>query len=491
MLKTALPEEVGIRSSDVYEMLSSLVKRDIHMHSLLLMRGDQVFLDCYWAPFHKDRPHRMYSATKSYVSVAVGLAEEDGLIDLDAPIASYFPEKIQEPLYPWLKDQTVREMLTMTTVRGRGDWFREQTFDRTKFYFERGGTRPSGTLWEYDSAGSQVLCALVEKVTGKKLLEYLNERIFCHLGAFQNARILSTPNGDSWGDSALICTPRDMATFARFVMNYGTWEGKRLMNEAYLRKATSRVVDNRLDGHGGTLRHGYGYQFWRTEDEGFAFVGMGDQMAICMPKQDLIMVCTSDNQGYPAARDYICSLFLDQIAYKASDKPLPENKKEEARLRSLADSLTLHAAKGAADSPWREKLHGVRYVCGENPMTWKEFSFTFESAERGELRYTNARGEMILPFDINANRFGKFPEEGYSREVGAVRTTDGHRYEDAVSGAWLQDNKLMLFVQILDDYYGNLSLLFAFKDDMAALRAVRTAEDFLWDYEGNLVAIRE
>ncbi|MBQ9132145.1 MAG: serine hydrolase, partial [Clostridia bacterium] len=293
MLKTATPEEVGISSAHVQALLASLVKHGIHLHSLLLMRGDRIFLDAYWKPFSADRPHRMYSVTKSFVSVAVGLAEEDGLIDLDAPIASYFPEKIDSPLPPPLQQQTVRQMLTMTTVgKPKTSWFRAGDPDRTHLYFSdrQEPLRPAGTAWDYDSAGSQVLCALVEKVTGQSLFNYLNQRIFRNLNAFERAQVLKTPNGDSWGDSAMICTPRDMATFARFVMNYGTWKGERLMNEAYLRAATGKRVHNATKLHDLPHYHGYGYQFWMVEGGGFAFVGMGDQLTVCMPEQDLIMV---------------------------------------------------------------------------------------------------------------------------------------------------------------------------------------------------------
>ncbi len=488
MLKNALPEEVGVRSADVRALIASLEKRKVHMHSLLLMRGDRVFLDCYWAPFHRERPHRMYSVTKSFVSVAVGLAEEDGLIDLDRRIADYFPEKTSSAVNEWIREQTVRRMLTMTTAGGPHSWFEAKVYDRTEFYFSEAGRRPSGTRWEYDSAGSQVLSSLVEKVTGKRLFDYLNERIFQKLGAFRSAKMLSTPNGDTWGDSALICTPRDLATFGRFVMNLGEWNGERLMNGEYLRLATSAVVHNAENGHGGVFSHGYGYQFWRTEEDGFAFVGMGDQICICLPKQDLIMVCTADNQGNGWARQYLVTQFMDLVATRVEDAPLLPNGEEVRKLHDLTESLRLHAATGLEDSPMRRKLSGRRFLCEQNRLGWESFSLHFENAEEGELRYTKGQRELVLPFYVNRNRFGKFPELGYSREFGGVRTTDGHRYDDAVSLAWLGDDKLLLFVQIIDEYFGNTSLIFSFREHLAVVNATKTAEDFLWDYTGEIVA---
>ena len=488
------PESVGIHSSHVYEFLASLQRRRIHMHSMLLMRGDQIFLDCYWKPFDANFAHRMYSQTKSYVSVAVGLAEEDGLIDLDAPIASYFPDKIDGPIPGELREQTVRQMLTMTTVGSSSpSWFRAGDPDRTHHYFSnrQAPLRPAGTAWQYDSAGSQVLCALVERVTGKSLYDYLNQRIFRKLGAFESARFLQTPNGDTWGDSALICTPRDMATFARFVMNYGVWKGERLMNEQYLRTATSKQVHNATSIHDQVQYHGYGYQFWITEQNGFAFVGMGDQDTVCMPKQDIIMVCTADNQGSPFGRGYLLSQFMDCIVAHAEDAPLAPDPDATKKLEELTNSLTLHAATGDTDSPWREKLQNATYACPENPLGWERFSFSFESAKRGTLTYVKGGVEKQLPFAINANDFSKFPEDGYSHLKGGIPSTDGYRYNCAVSAAWLQENKLQRCVQIIDLYFGNLSLVFSFRDDYAVVSAEKHAEYFLMDYQGEIIAKKE
>ena len=379
-------------------------------------------------------------------------------------------------------------MLTMTTTCCPCSWFSETDLDRTHLYFNKEGyRRPSGTIWEYDSAASQVLCSLVEKLTGKRIFDFLNERIFTHLGTFKNAKILKTPNGDSWGDSAMICTTRDLASFARFVMNYGTYNGKRLMNENYLKEATKKQVDNRWDVHRHAFRHGYGYQIWKGEDDSFAFVGMGDQLAICIPKYDLIFCCTGDNQGSEAARDYTVYQLWDCIVDNLSDTPLPENDAEQEKLKALTSKLELFAVKGNDDSPWRERIDGKTYVCSENIMELDEFTFNFENKDGGILSYVRGGRRMELPFYINKNRFGLFPELGYAKENGRVRTTDGHMYKDAVSAAW-ENNKLIIFVQIIDEYFGNASLSFAFNGENATVLFHKIAEDFLWGYDGQCAA---
>jgi hypothetical protein len=91
---------------------------------------------------------------------------------------------------------------------------------------------------------------------------------------------------------------------------------------------------------------------------------------------------------------------------------------------------------------------------------------------------------LVLPFCFNKNYFGKFPELGYSQDVGGIRSTDGSKYDAAISGAWLQDNKFIIDVQIIDRYFGNMSMIFAFRDGECAFKMTKTAEDFLDTYQG-------
>ena len=485
------PEQAGISSRAVAELIDTLERHGCTTHALLMMKGDALFAEDYWAPFDRDFCHRMYSQTKSYVGVAIGLLEEEGKVDLDRTILSYFPEKSEGTPKRYLPALTVREMLTMTTGGGPGNWFTASDPDRTHYYInDAGGSRPSGTLWEYDSAGSQVLGALVEKLSGKSLFAYLKEKVFDALGTFRTAEILKTKTDDSWGDSALVCTPRDMISFARFVMNYGTWYGRRLMNERYLRLATSRVVDNCENGFRDCFSHGYGYQIWRTEMNGFAFNGMGCQFTICVPEKDLIFVITSDNQGYAAARDIIVNGFFDLIARKIADAPLPADPEAEAELAEATSGLKLRAVSGMTDSPLKDTLNGRTYVCSANPMGITRFTFVF-NGDRGELRYTNAQGDKVLPFGIGYNVFGKFPQLGYSDGHGGLRTTDGFTYKDAVSLAFRDANKIMMRVQIIDRYFGNATFIFAFKGDEAVVAMTKTAEDFLGEYQGRALARAE
>ncbi|MBO5305544.1 MAG: serine hydrolase [Clostridia bacterium] len=488
MFEKITPEQAGISSERVADYISVLERRGLATHSLLMMKGDKIFAEYYWAPFNKDFCHRMYSQTKSYVAIAIGLLEEDGLIDLDKPMVSYFPEKADGELHPFRAQQTVREMLTMQTPASCPNWFESSDPDRTHLYINNVSSmslRPRNTTWAYDSAGSQVMASLVEKLSGKSLFDFLYERIFKELGTFNTATILKTRNGDAWGDSALVCTSRDMASFARFVMNYGKWNGKQLLNEAYLRKATSALVSNDETAWPNCFRHGYGYQIWRTEQDGFAFVGMGDQLTIMHPATDTVFVITSDNQGFAPARETIVNTFFDYIITPMKNEPLAPNAEAEKRLANETSDLKLKHEKGLAYHENAEKYNGKVVTCAtKNNMGISKFSLHFEG-DRGELRYTNEQGDKVLPFGICHNVFCKFPELGYSNEFGGIHdVTSPFKYDAAVSASWRGDGKLMINCQIIDRYFGNFSAVVAFNDDYVVLSMSKTAEDFLGKYQG-------
>ncbi len=489
MFENVSPESVGIKSADVIDFLESVQEYGSTLHSILLMRGDKIFCEGYFAPFTKDSLQRMYSQTKSFVGVAIGLLEEEGKLSLTDKIPDYFRDKIDGELHPWFEEQTIEDMLTMRTCCQAEDWFTSKDKDRAHAYFNNSKVvRPSGTTWEYDSAGSQVLCVLVERLSGKPLLEYMREKLFNKMGYFQTARILKSPTGESWGDSAMLCTIRDMAAFGRLVLNYGTWQGERLMNAEYLKKATSKLVYEQETGHRNESNVGYGYQIWKDREEVFSFVGMGQQLTICDPKTDIIAVCTCNNQGAYYPYGTFKGLLFDKILHRAKKENLPANVEDEKKLEDKLSNLKIRALQGKNTSIIFSKINGKKFIpIAENKQGITEFSLRFNGDE-GVFAYTNAQGKKELPFGINKNVFGKFPQYGYSNEYGATPTTDGFLYDCATSATWRTDDTFTVYTQIIDKYLGNLTITFAFKGEYVSIVMTKYAEAYLREYEGEFIA---
>ena len=448
-------------------------RKGINFHSVLMQQGNDVVYERYWAPFTADRPHRMYSVTKTFVAIAVGCLLDEGKIALDDPIIRYFPDKLPENVHPWLQAQTIRHMLMMSTCFVGINWFRSGVTDRTAYYFAQTPNHPSGTLFDYDSTGSYILGVLVERVSGMMLLDYLKLKVLDRIGGFENAQMLQTPDGTPWGDSALLCTPRALLNFAKFVMNLGTWEGERLLSEAYLREATSALVVNDLDCLRDYNAHGYGYQIWKSE-RGFSFHGMGGQYAICVPDSDFIFVCTGDNQYNGRASEEIFDAVFEYLV--PGERPAD------------ADVNQLSIAHGAASSPLAAQISGRTFVCAENPMGISCFRLDFDGDE-GRFVYSNAQGEKELRFGMRKNVYGKFPQLGYSDDRGNVHELTGFRYDCAASAGWVDERTLQLRVQIIDRYFGSMTASFGFRDEnTVAVRMVKAAEDFLGEYQGWMAA---
>ena len=482
MFVNGSPESVGISSARVKRFIQTLEDYHLCTHSLLMARGDTVFAECYYAPFHREYKHRMYSVSKSFVAVAVGLLVEDGRLSLQDRLVDFFPEYENDLHNDFLREATVRDMLTMcTSMTDNVNWFYSGTKDRTEVYFRRAADRNPGTIWRYDSPGSYMLGVIVEKLTGKPFLEFMKERFLLDIGFSPDSYCLQVPGGHSFGDSGVMCTARDLLCFARFVMNGGTWEGRRYMDEAFLREATARQVDNSDRGFVSYEDYGYGYQIWKAPRDGFAFIGMGDQFAICDPKTDFIFILQSDNQGNGSSRPILYHTLYRDIVERLGD-PLPEDPAAREDLQSFCAGRKLYAFPCGEEKGCAAGIDGRTYRLEENPMgiRWLRFGF---AEDMGTLTYRNAQGEKTLRFGFGHNEFQLFPQEGYADRMATV-PVPGHRYQCAVSAAWTEPCKLHIKVQIIDVYFGVLDMVFGFKGDRLSLRMEKTAEAFLDEYSG-------
>lgn len=484
-MHTITPYSAGIPAENIRKFIERLENGGLATHDLILARGNSIFFEAYWKPFSADMMHRMYSVSKSIVSIAVGFAVQDGLLSLDDPISKFFPEECAECDCEELKNQTVRHMLMMSTARSPKNWLDEQCDDRVKFYFEGkcdDTVRPSGTVFEYDSTGSFILGAMVERLCGMSFMDYLRIKLFDKIGVSSDAHCLKCPGGHSWGDSAVLCTPRDLLKIARFVMNKGSWNGEQILDENYLTDACSNQIDSNVSGLYDHESCGYGYLIWRTVNNSFFFNGMGAQFAVCVPDKDLIMIINSDNQGNPNAQKIIMDGFFELIANPMSDHALTENPSETKALCEYAKNLTLTAARGEAQSPFSAQISGRKYVLRPNPMGITDITLDFGN-DGGRMTYTNAQGQKSIDFGMCENRFGLFPEEGYSDEIGSV-ACPGHKYRCYASAAWVEPQKLFIKVQIIDDYLGNLNITLSYKDSVLGVYMEKHAEAFLEEYSG-------
>lgn len=468
------PESLGIPSQAILKFLQRIDAERINMHGFLLVRRNRIAAEGYWAPWSAERKHRMYSVSKSFVALAVGMMIDEGKLTLDDRVADYFPDKVPENLHPWLAASTVRDLLTMATAHSSTSYTRDDP-DWVWTFFNKHPSHPPGTIFSYDTAATVVLTATVERLASMGFLEYMRPRFLERIGFSADAWCVRTPEGGSWGGSGVICTLRDLAKVALACMNGGLWGAERVLPEAYVRAATAKQIDNTIQGN-----VGYGYQIWRERENGFSFRGMGSQYALCFPDKEFLFACIADTQGAPAG-SAIPEVMWEEIYPHLADAPLPENHDAHAALAEKIERLAVLPLPGSPDTQVAAAVNGAWYALEENPMGITRMRLFF-NGDQGDWAYTNGQGDNVLRFGIGRVLAGKFPQRNYfGAQIGVA---PGVEYDCLASAAWIDEQTFNLEVSITDIYLGGLRISFAFKGEEIGVFMTKQAEWFLDEYSG-------
>ena len=490
MFEKATPESVGISSKAILDFLKCLDEYRMHTHSVFMARGEKVVAECYYAPFHKDFLHRMYSVSKSFVAIAVGLAVTEGLISMDDVIVDYFPEFRNENVDSFHEECTVRDMLCMSSNIGEGMQWWGRFDSRVEAYYSLKTSKIPGTLYFYDSIGSFLLGCIIEKLTGKPFLEYLKEKVLLDIGFSKDSFTLREPGGFTIGDSGVMCTTRDLALFARFIMNKGSWNGRQYIDPAFMAEATVKQVHNDFDGALASYdTGGYGYLIWKTHPDGFSLVGMGDQLAVCDMKKDFLFVITSDNQANKAARHLIYHELYKRLIPSIADAPLDEDEDAQKALEDYLLSRKLVCLHGAASVPAAEKVNGVRYCVRPNNLGIEGFKLNF-AGNGGVLVLEKGGKAYSLAFGLEENKITRF-SLGDRPVADMMGRNEPGEYNCAVSAAWVDNNTFSVMAQVIDTYFGCLNVHIGFKDSRATLLFKKSGQYVFDGIEGYLIALAD
>lgn len=307
------PENVGVSSDSIQRFINRIKENQLSMHSILIARHGQLMKEVYYEPYKADTLHRLYSVSKSFTSIAIGLLIEDGYLSLEDSIANYFPDKLPKNEHPWIRKMTIKDMLCMQTCHSKTTYKQDLKRDWVESFFITKPDHEPGTIFRYDTSSSHTLCSLVERITKKPMLDYLRDKFLDEIGFSKEAYMLTDPFGISMGGSGLFGTPMDLMRFAMVIMNGGKIGDRQLIPEWYIKEATSYQTDNNIEGAILEATLGYGYQFWCIRHGGFACYGLGGQLAICLPKQNLICVTTADTTNIKGGNQYIYDSLYEEI----------------------------------------------------------------------------------------------------------------------------------------------------------------------------------
>jgi CubicO group peptidase (beta-lactamase class C family) len=271
-LPRSSPEAEGVSSTGIRAFVE-VADRNVHtLHSVLVVRHGKVVAEGWWKPEAADKPHVLHSLSKSFTSTAVGLAVHEGKLSIDDPVLSFFPDDAPAQPSDKLKAMRVRDLLTMTSGQEVEVKFNTNTPWVRSFLAHPVPFKP-GTHFQYNTPGTHMLSAIVRKVSGQTVLDYLRPRLFEPLG-IENPEWGTSPQGNTLGGWGLYLRTEDIAKFGQLYLQKGQWEGRQLIPAAWVEQATSKQVSNGSDPTK-DWDQGYGFQFWRCRHG--AYRGDGDK----------------------------------------------------------------------------------------------------------------------------------------------------------------------------------------------------------------------
>ena len=277
---------------------------DIELHSLMVLRHGRVIAEGWWSPYSPDRAHLLYSLSKSFTATAAGLAVAEGLLDLDAPVVSYFDE-FADVTDPRSRRMLVRHLAAMASGHRAETWdraLRRDPDEPVRGFLLTPPDEEPGSIFAYNQPCTYTLAAIIQKVTGLTLVDYLTPRLFAPLG-IERYGWLQHPRGRDLGFSGLHTTTTAIAHLGQLYLQRGRWNGRRLLGEEWIADATRSHVDN-PDEPNPDWRQGYGFQFWMSR-HGYRGDGAYGQFCLVLPEQDLVLAITADTPNMQGVLDAV------------------------------------------------------------------------------------------------------------------------------------------------------------------------------------------
>ena len=221
---------------------------------------------------------------------------------------------------------------------------------------------------------------------------------------------------------------------------------------------------------------GYGFQFWKMPDNGFAMIGLGSQDTLCFPEQDMVITMNSDTQGIPNGSDMILNLIRTEIFEQLSDQPLPELGETEQKLwKEKLEKLELPVLEEWGGENVSQMVNGKDYKFYANKEGFYRMRLSFETDQTGVLEYENESGNHQIPFGMGNHQIGMFPE--YDQLC-------------ASSGAWCSKDTFYVCCQLIDESVAavHFKLVFAENGTMTIFMK-KTEETKFNEFQGVYTAV--
>lgn len=325
----------GEASADLVAAVDSFVKAtqtrpvkpdSIQLHSIMVLKHGNVLLERWYNGEAADKPHAMHSVSKTFTATAVGMAINEGKMALSDKVISFFPDKVPAEISDNLAAMTVRDLLTMTCGHDSEPTYRRgenaDSLDWVKEFLAWPVDHKPGEYYLYNSIGTYMLSAIVQKVTGEKVLDYLDTRLFQPLH-ITKPEWAESPQGISCGGWGLMLKSEDMAKMGQCLLQKGKWNDKQIIPESWVKEMSSYQVPSAPSGtrfedlekaglnkDNNEWVQGYGYQMWICRHNAYRADGFAGQYIMVFPDKDAVLVLTTSSSLYQPYMDLIWEFLL-------------------------------------------------------------------------------------------------------------------------------------------------------------------------------------
>jgi CubicO group peptidase (beta-lactamase class C family) len=414
-LPRSTPEAQGVASSALLELVNALDQQIEGMHSVMVVRHGRVIAEGWWTPYAAEHNHVLYSLSKSFTSTAVGFAVAEGKLRIDDEVIKFFPEETPADASNNLKAMRVRDLLTMATGHQDEPPTSPDAMSVESFLAQPVPHLP-GTHFKYNTAATFMQSAIVQKVTGQTVLDYLRPRLFEPLGVAQPVWDTNF-QGISLGGYGLRIRTEDIAKLGQLYLQKGKWNGKQLLPAQWIEMATSKQVSNGSNPKS-DWNQGYGFQFWRCRHNAFRGDGAFGQYCVVLPDQDAVIAITSGVRDMQAVLDILWDKFLPAC----QPKKLRPDRAAQARLSEAMAQLRIAPAQGEAASDLAASAWNRTYRFPANDQKLDQISLKSSDGGRQVVLAMRLAGQEIsLPaahrqwqrarVPLTAGRLAQFPDE--------------------------------------------------------------------------------
>lgn len=308
--------------------MQALADSGQNVQSIMVVQHGKVVAECWRGGARPDKPHRMWSVSKAFTSAAVGFAVAEGRLRLTDRVVTFFPGELPPHVCDNLKAMEVRHLLTMTcghSTEVQTPWGKDSLeHDWAVDFLAHPVPHAPGTWFRYNSVGTYMLSAIVQKVTGQRVADYLWPRLFKPLG-IERPEWEVSPQGINTGGWGLSLKTEDMAKMGLFMLQRGRWNGRQLLPVSWFDASTSAIVlpstatpgpgqaAHRPNSRRPDWTQGYGYQLWRCRHNCYRADGSNGQYIIVVPDKDAVIAVTADLEDMQAELNLIWDVVWEAL----------------------------------------------------------------------------------------------------------------------------------------------------------------------------------